>query len=60
MLKTEIEGCDEASAKYMSETTERERVVELLDQLIEHIRTKSAAISDYLSDRASGAPSLGL
>lgn len=31
MLKSEIESCDEASAKYMSETAERERVVELLD-----------------------------
>jgi len=60
MLKSEIESCDEASAKYMSESAERERVVELLDQLIEHIKTKTAAIQDYLSDRASGAPSLGL
>jgi hypothetical protein len=31
MLKSEIESCDEASAKYMSESAERERVVELLD-----------------------------
>lgn len=31
MLKAETESCDEASAKYMAETKERTRVVELLD-----------------------------